>query len=334
MTDALIELRNVSRSYLDAGAGFARPRRVVAVEDVTAAVFPGDVLGIVGESGCGKSTLIRMMLRLVWPEGGRVCWRNTDVTMLRESRLRPLRRHVQAVFQDPAGSLDPRMTVAQSLAEPLGIHEPGLRSDERAERVAGMLAAVGLDRSLLIRYPHMLSGGQCQRVAIARAMIIRPQVLICDEAVSALDVSIQAQIVALLTELARTSGVAIVFVSHNLAVVRQLCTRVMVMFRGRLVETAPAEALFSAPRHPYTRALLAATPVTDPERQRHRLVQLASAGETGAEVEPSGGGCSYLPRCPMASAGCRGMKPPLQDVGVRHAVACWNVDVHAPAGSG
>jgi ABC-type oligopeptide transport system ATPase subunit len=233
-----------------------------AVDDVGFDIAPGEVLGLVGESGSGKSTLARALLRLVPAAQGTVRFRGTDLLHCSGKALRRLRRDLQIVFQDPLASLDPRMSVGETLAEPLEIFEPALTKRERRTRVAEMLERVGLSPSVAGRYPHEFSGGQCQRIGIARAMMPRPQLLVCDEPVSSLDVSIQGQIVNLLSDLQRDLGTAMLFISHNLAVVRHLSHRVMVMYAGRIVEIAPREELFAAPVHPYTRALLAA--VLDP----------------------------------------------------------------------
>jgi ABC-type glutathione transport system ATPase component len=231
-----------------------------AVEDVSFKIAPGEVLGLVGESGSGKSTLARALLLLVPVARGSVRWRGTDLLRYKGAALRRRRRDLQMVFQDPLASLDPRMTVGETLAEPLEIFEPELGAQARARQVGEMLERVGLAPSIAARYPHEFSGGQCQRIGIARAMMPRPELLVCDEAVSSLDVSIQGQIVNLLSDLQRDFGTAMLFISHNLAVVRHLSDRVMVMYGGRIVETAGREELFAAPVHPYTRALLAAVP--------------------------------------------------------------------------
>jgi oligopeptide transport system ATP-binding protein len=233
-----------------------------AVDDVSFDIAPGEVLGLVGESGSGKSTLARALLRLVPAARGTVSFRGTDLLRCSGGALRQRRRDLQIVFQDPLASLDPRMSVGEILAEPLAIFEPALGKPERRTRIAAMLERVGLAPQAAARYPHEFSGGQCQRIGIARAMMQSPQLLVCDEPVSSLDVSIQGQIVNLLSDLQRELGTAMLFISHNLAVVRHLSDRVIVMYAGRIVETATREELFGAPVHPYTRALLAA--VLDP----------------------------------------------------------------------
>jgi len=267
-----LEVRGLTVDYHAAG-WFAdrQPRR--ALDDVSFALGDGETLGVVGESGSGKSTLARAILGLVRPVAGEVLWDGQPVDTRDRAGLRRFRREVQVVFQDPVGSLDPRLTAGESVAEALDALE-GIRDRASARtRVAEALESVGLDRSMASRYPHQLSGGQCQRVAIARATVVRPRLLVCDEAVSALDVSVQAQIVNLLVDLRRRHGLALLFISHNLAVVRHVADRVVVLRAGRQVEYGPADALFAAPRDPYTRGLLAAVPAPDPVRARAALQQ-------------------------------------------------------------
>src|SRR5258705_522992 len=234
------------------------------LRDVTFDLFAGETLGLVGESGSGKSTLARAVLRLIRSSKGSIMWRGQDLLACEPAALRPLRRDLQIVFQDPLASLNPRMTVGEAIAEPLRIFEPGLNARARRGRVGEMLERVGLAADMMGRYPHEFSGGQCQRIGIARAMILGPKLLICDEPVSSLDVSIQGQIVNLLLDLQLDTGTAMLFISHNLAVVRHLSHRILVMYSGSLVEIAPCDALFAAPIHPYTRALLMAVPSLPP----------------------------------------------------------------------
>jgi oligopeptide transport system ATP-binding protein len=307
--ESLLEVRGLGVEFGDRAA----------VDDVSFDIAAGEVLGLVGESGSGKSTLARAILRLVPVVRGTVRWRGTDLLGCEGAALRRRRRELQMVFQDPLASLDPRMTVGETLAEPLEIFEPGLEARDRAKRVAEMLVRVGLDAAAAARYPHEFSGGQCQRIGIARAMMPRPQLLVCDEPVSSLDVSIQGQIVNLLSDLQRDLDTSLLFISHNLAVVRHLSDRVMVMYGGRIVESAPREELFAAPVHPYTRALLDAVP--DPaaalQPNPDRWEGAGSANDAEAR-----GGCAYRGRCELAEARCAQAQPVLETVAAEHAVAC------------
>lgn len=291
-----------------------------AVDGVGFELRAGETLGVVGESGCGKSTLGRALLRLVRPSAGAVTWLGRDLASLGAGELRSVRRDLQVVFQDPLASLDPRMTIGESVAEPLHVHEPALAEAEVRSRVADMLARVGLSPELLNRYPHEFSGGQCQRVGIARAMILRPKLVVCDEPVSALDVSVQGQIVNLLLDLQREHGTALVFVSHNLAVVRRLCHRVLVMYLGRTLELASRERLYAQPLHPYTRQLLDAVPLADPVHERGRAP--APLGDVPSPFSPPSG-CVFRTRCPHAIDACAQRRPPLESAAASdHTVAC------------
>ncbi len=320
MKDSRLRLESLSVHFA-LTRGLLRKAGVLrAVEGVDLEVGPGEAVGIVGESGCGKSTLVRAALQLVRPTAGSVVWLGRPIAELSAAEVRSLRRDVQIVFQDPLASLDPRMTIGEILTEPLRELRPDLDSAAgRAEAVA-MLARVGLPADAMQRYPGELSGGQCQRVGIARAMIVKPQVLVCDEPVSSLDVSIQAQIVKLLLELKREHGLSLLFVSHNLAVVRQLCDRVLVMYLGRMMELAPAADLLLRPLHPYTRALLAAVPVPDPDVQPGRL-GLALEGEPPSPAAPPSG-CVFRTRCPHAIERCAAAVPAWEAAAPAHQVAC------------
>ena len=290
-----------------------------ALRDITFDLYAGETVGLVGESGSGKSTLARAILRLVRVSHGSVLWRGRDLLSCDSSALRPLRRDLQIVFQDPLASLNPRMTVGEAIAEPLRIFEAGLNAQERRGRVVSMLERVGLAADMISRYPHEFSGGQCQRIGIARAMILSPKLLVCDEPVSSLDVSIQGQIVNLLLDLQRDAGTAMLFISHNLAVVRHLSHRILVMYAGRLVEIAPRDALFAAPIHPYTRALLAAVPSRTPEP---RPVQASPAPVAASSSQPVTTGCAFRDRCAYALAACATLVPPLEETAAGHWVAC------------
>jgi peptide/nickel transport system ATP-binding protein len=296
-------------------------RELRAVDGISLEVGAGEALGVVGESGSGKSTLTRALLRLGPVTSGEIVWLGRPIQDLPGRELRAMRSGMQIVFQDPFASLDPTMSVSEVVAEPLRALRPDMAAAERSAKVAAMLASVGLGAEYLLRRSRELSGGQCQRVAIARAMVLEPRLLVCDEAVSALDVSIQAQLLALLESIKRERGTSIVFVSHNLAVVRSLCERVLVMYLGRVVEEGPCEEVFQRPRHPYTRMLLEAVPLLDPARERARLASQRVQGETPSAVDrPSG--CAFRTRCPAALSTCAGTRPETEVVAGSHQVAC------------
>jgi oligopeptide transport system ATP-binding protein len=290
-----------------------------ALGGVSFDLWPGETVGLVGESGSGKSTLARAVLRLVRAQAGAVLWRGRDLLACDAAALRSLRRDLQIVFHDPLASLNPRMTVGESIAEPLRIHAGVLSERHLQGRVAQMLEMVGLAAAMMGRYPHEFSGGQCQRIGIARAMILEPKLLICDEPVSSLDVSIQGQIVNLLLDLQRDSGTAMLFISHNLAIVRHLSHRILVMYAGKLVEVAPRDALFAAPIHPYTRALLSAVPSASKPRGGAEAPLRADAGAMPQAFDV---GCAFRDRCAYAVALCGSTVPPLEEVAVGHRVAC------------
>jgi peptide/nickel transport system ATP-binding protein len=291
-----------------------------ALREVRLSLGAGETLGIVGESGGGKSTLARVALALLAPSAGRVVWSGTDVHTLGAAALRRQRRDIQIIFQDPLSSLDPRLQVQDILAEPLQVHAPGLAGSARAARVQAALAQVALPEELLGRYPHELSGGQCQRVGIARAMILKPSVLVCDEPLSALDTPTQAQIVRLLAALRAGSGMSLLFISHNLQLVRRLCTRVLVLYLGRMMELADAASLYVAARHPYTRELIQAIPGVDPDRERARLSAIAEGEPASPGAAPSG--CVYRTRCPYVLPVCIETVPPWEEAAPGHFVAC------------
>ena len=291
---------------------------VRAVDGVSLHLHRGETLGLVGESGCGKSTLGRSILRLLQPTSGSVTLGGVELTSLPQRALRPLRRRVQMVFQDPYGSLNPRMTVGEIVGEPFAIHRVAFGQDRR-RRVIQLLDQMGLREDAYHRSPHELSGGQRQRVGIARALALDPELIVADEPLSALDVSIQAQIVNLLSDLQRERGLAYLFIAHDLRIVEYLSARVAVMYLGKIVETAPSEALCRSPRHPYTRALLSAVPSPDPERRRSRILL---GGDPPSPAAPPPG-CSFHPRCPYAFDRCRVEAPTLRDLGGGHASACF-----------
>lgn len=318
----LLEVRDLRVHFPIRTGGLFRPQHALlkAVDGISFDLDAGETLAIVGESGCGKSTLGRAILRLVTPTSGRVLWQGEDLASLDAPAMRKRRRDLQIVFQDPMASLDPRMTVGEILAEPLRALEPGLARAERRARVAEMLDRVGLDPAMVNRYPHEFSGGQCQRIGIARAMILRPKLVICDEPVSALDVSVQAQIIELLHDLKRECGTALLFVSHNLAVVRRLCERLLVLYLGRMMELGPTDAIYADPRHPYTRALLEAIPVPDPDVQPARLSHVLP-GEPPSPLSPPSG-CVFRTRCPHAVEVCARQVPSWETDSAGRGIAC------------
>ena len=300
--------------------GLGRPRAVVrAVDDVSFAIAPGQTLGLVGESGCGKSTVGRTILRLIEPDAGRVLIDGLNLLTLGSRELRALRRRMQIVFQDPYGSLNPRLTVRQTLAEPLAIHHLATGADA-GRRIAALLEEVGLDPGFATSYAHELSGGQRQRVGIARALSVEPQFLVLDEPVSALDVSVQAQVLNLLADLQQRRRLTYLFIAHDLAVVKHIADQVAVMYLGKIVEWAPAPSLYAAPRHPYTTSLLSAVPVPDPMAQRPRIVL---TGDVPSPAHPPAG-CPFHPRCPhpKKDARCRTEPPALREVAPGQLAAC------------
>jgi oligopeptide/dipeptide ABC transporter ATP-binding protein len=314
---ALLEVEDLVRHFVVRRSLVGRPLATArAVDGVSFSVLPGETLALVGESGCGKTTVSRLVLRLIEPTAGAVRFEGRDVLAFDAGELRRFRRQAQLVFQDPYGSLNPRMTVGEILAEPLVLHTR-LAAARRADRVAELLDMVGLPPAAAPRYPHEFSGGQRQRVAFARALAVEPKLVICDEPVSALDVSIRSQILNLLRDLQRRLGLAYIFISHDLAVVKHIADRVAVMNLGRIVETAPADRLFAAPRHPYSHALLSAIPIPDPRARRDRIIL---QGDMPSALAPPSG-CRFHTRCVHAIARCREEVPPLMDEG-GHATAC------------
>lgn len=320
MTTPLVRVEHVSKSFAARGGLFSRDKRQVhAVSDVSFEIATGETLGLVGESGCGKSTLGRCVLRLIEPSSGRVCFGEQEVTALPADALRSLRRQMQIVFQDPQSSLNPRMTVRAALGEALRVHKLVSSDSEEEQRVAKLLERVGLRPEHMQRYPHEFSGGQRQRIGIARALSVEPRFIVCDEPVSALDVSVQAQIVNLLKDLSEELGLSYLFIAHDLKVVELMSQRVAVMYLGRVVELAPAQALYEQPRHPYTRALLSAIPGLDPAAKRKRLPLL---GDVPSPLAPPSG-CAFHPRCPESQAGlCDRERPLLRTLEGGHQVAC------------
>jgi peptide/nickel transport system ATP-binding protein len=315
-----LTVSDLSVRYSLGGGWLGVRAQLQALTAVRLELRAGEALGVVGESGSGKSTLARAALGLLEASSGRVVWMGRELAALPPRELRALRRDLQLVFQDPLGSLDPRMTAAEIVEEPLRVHERSLDAAARAAAVSAVLGRVGLSAALSGRYPHELSGGQCQRVGIARAMVLSPRLLVCDEPVSALDAPTQQQIVALLAELRQATGMSLLFISHNLALVRRLCERVLVLYLGRMMELAPTAGLFAAPRHPYSRELLAAIPVADPDVQPARLARVR-AGEPPSPLSPPSG-CVYRTRCAQAAAICAERVPDWEGLGGEQSIAC------------
>jgi oligopeptide/dipeptide ABC transporter ATP-binding protein len=319
---ALLEIERL-RTYFPVRGGVFLTAKAVnrAVDDVSLAIAPGETLGLVGESGCGKSTLAKSVVRLLRPVGGSIRFEGTDLMPLSRRELKPFRRHIQMIFQDPADSLNSRQTVGKILEEPFVVHRLGT-PEERRTSVARLLDTVGLPAAAADRFPFEFSGGQRQRIGIARAIALRPKLVLCDEPVSALDVSIQSQILNLLLDLQRELGLSYLFVSHDLAVVKHVSDRIAVMYLGRIVEIGDADDVYACPLHPYTRVLLAAVPEPDPRRRRRLEVV---EGDVPTPIDPPAG-CHLHPRCPHAEERCRVEAPALREVGrpggASHQVAC------------
>jgi len=318
MSRPLLEVRELRKTFRLSSSRPGAPRQAVrAVDGVSFALQPGQILGLVGESGCGKSTIARLVLRLLEADDGSVRFDGQELVGLPSRQLTPLRREMQMIFQDPFSSLNPRLKIGAIVAEPLIIHGLANRHTAR-DQVVELLRTVGLDAAHADRYPHEFSGGQRQRIGIARALAVRPRLVIADEPVSALDLSIQAQIINLLQDLQEQFGLTYLFISHDLGIVEHLCNRVAVMYLGRIVELAPAGALYAAPRHPYSEALLNAVPVPDPNRATRRLIL---GGEIPSAANPPSG-CHFHPRCPYARELCRTTYPPLNEQLPGHLAAC------------
>jgi len=319
----LLEIKNLKMYFpIQKGLLLRKVGDIKAVDDVSFDIRKNETLGLVGESGCGKTTTGRCILRLYKPTSGNIMFNGIDISSIREKQVRPLRSQMGAIFQDPYGSLNPRQTARTIAGMPLIIHDT-VRKSEFNERVAELFRLVGLDPSMMDRVPHEFSGGQRQRLGIARALACRPSLLVCDEPISALDVSIQAQIINLLEELQKSLGLTYLFIAHDLSVVQHISDRVAVMYLGRIVEISKSKELYENPLHPYTKALLSAVPVPNPIIERKR-VRIVLQGEVPSPANPPTG-CHFHPRCTLATQECQEMAPPLKDMGDGHEVACFKV---------
>lgn len=319
MKKGLLEVKNLKVHFPVKHGLFSRVNaHVKAVDDVSFAIEPGETLGLVGESGCGKTTLGRAIVKLVEPTSGSILFEEKDIAKMSGRELRSIRRGLQMIFQDPVGSLNPRMTVEEIIGEALDIHKLTPDSSARKKRIGELLQAVGLNETHSERYPHEFSGGQRQRIGIARALAVEPKIIICDEPVSALDVSVQAQIINLLQDLQQKHDLAFLFIAHDLAVVKHISRRVMVMYLGKIVELGPSTAVVEEPKHPYTQALISAVPVVDPDSKRQRIVL---PGDVPSPINPPSG-CPFHPRCPIAQDICKVDLPPLREITPGHWAAC------------
>ena len=324
MSNTVMEVENL-KVYFDIRQDNAwpweKPLTLKAVDGVNLSIYEGETLGVVGESGCGKSTLARALIGLLPAREGKVAWLGQDLTQMDKKLLRNKRQELQMIFQDPLASLNPRMNIGDIIAEPLRTFHPRMRRAEVQNKVQEMMAKVGLLPNLINRYPHEFSGGQCQRIGIARALILEPKLVICDEPVSALDVSIQAQVINLLMDLQKEMGLSLVFIAHDFSVVRHISDRVLVMYLGNAMELAKANDLYTNPQHPYTKALMSAVPIPDPKVERNKTIELLQ-GDLPSPISPPSG-CVFRTRCPKAMAKCADVVPKLEVISeTGHEVAC------------
>ncbi|MFZ7136606.1 murein tripeptide/oligopeptide ABC transporter ATP binding protein OppF [Avibacterium avium] len=325
MKKLLLEVEDLSVHFKvqsNEGFLFKKKQTLHAVNHVSFKLYEGETLGVVGESGCGKSTLARSIIGLVKAAGGNILWLGKDLSQQSEKQWHDTRKDIQMIFQDPLASLNPRMTIGNIIAEPLKIYFPHLSAQEVKDRVQAMMLKVGLLPNLINRYPHEFSGGQCQRIGIARALIIEPKLIICDEPVSALDVSIQAQVVNLLKSLQKEMGLSLIFIAHDLAVVKHISDRVLVMYLGNAVELGTYDKVYHETKHPYTKALMSAVPIPDPDLERGKKIQLLE-GDLPSPINPPSG-CVFRTRCPIADTECTLSKPRLEG-NEQHLVACFKI---------
>jgi oligopeptide transport system ATP-binding protein len=328
MSDILLRAENVSKFFpIHSGLLLRKTGDVRAVDDVSFAIRRGETLGLVGESGCGKSTLGRTLIKLYEPTSGKVVFKDKDTLGLSGKELKGFKRSVQMIFQDPYASLNPRHTVGHIVGEPLAVHYPEMPRGAREQKTKDLLRKVGLNPDYTNRYPHEFSGGQRQRISIARAIALEPDLVICDEPVSALDVSIQAQVLNLMKDLQQEFGLTYIFISHDLGVIEHMCSSVAVMYLGKIVERAPADQLFADPKHPYTRALLGAVPRIGAGKAKPGR---ALKGDVPSPIHPPSG-CHFHPRCPVVKGDCSRVSPVLADAGGGHAVSCLRFPQSSPA---
>ncbi|NCA98243.1 MAG: dipeptide ABC transporter ATP-binding protein [Clostridia bacterium] len=320
--EVLLEVQNLKK-YFHVSRGLGRTGKLKAVDDVSFQIFKGETFGLVGESGCGKTTIGRTIARLYKPTAGLIKINGTDIAHLSQKQLRPFRRKMQVIFQDPYASLNPRMTVGDIVSEPLDIHKIAV-GPERQKRIYDLLESVGLTKEHANRFPHEFSGGQRQRIGIARALALEPDLIICDEPISALDVSIQAQVINLLEDLQKDKGLTYLFIAHDLSMVQHISHRIGVMYLGHLVELAESRTLYDEPLHPYTQALLSAIPVPDPDETSRRK-RIILEGDVPTPIDPPAG-CPFVTRCPKAMPICKEKRPPMIETKPGHFVACFAVN--------
>lgn len=318
----LIQVKNLKKYFP------AKEKSLKAIDDVSFEIYEGETLGLVGESGCGKSTLGKVLLRLEEATEGEILFQQKNLMRMSSEEMKAIRKEIQIIFQDPYASLNPRMAIADIIGEPIDIHRLGVGS-EREKQIDELLSIVGLNSSFKSRFPHELSGGQRQRIGIARALALNPRFLVCDEPISALDVSVQAQIINLLKKLQKEAGLTFLFIAHDLGVVKYISTRVAVMYLGKIVELASSEDLYSRPMHPYTQALLSAIPIPDPHLEKSRE-KVILKGEIPSPINPPKG-CVFSTRCPFATKACQDIKPKWKEVAPKHFAACHLYDLPQPA---